>query len=282
MSVRIIEGSVAHPTNRTYRDEGSIHDDAVAQGLGFRGGTVAASTHLDLFPPVLVAAFGERWFEEGCLSLYFRHATIDGEAVRASVIAGDDGRASATIVTLEGDVVADGTATVGAHAADSALRARDLRHDPTGLRIVSKVQLGDVIGPVVTSCPSHIQRERLSDRVIASPIEWYHALSPWGGPVAAPSSTMQMFTRVGAEFLQSRAAEAVVLWGAMELRHHGEPIMCDRDYEVEGTVVAVGQTPKTETLWYDLVARDGRGDIVATTRVLNRFVKASSPLYGDS
>ena len=35
----------------------NIHDDATAQNLGFRGGTIAGSIHLDQFPPVLMAAF---------------------------------------------------------------------------------------------------------------------------------------------------------------------------------------------------------------------------------
>ena len=32
--------------------EGSIHDQATAEKLGFRGGTVAGSNHMDLFPPL--------------------------------------------------------------------------------------------------------------------------------------------------------------------------------------------------------------------------------------
>ena len=34
--------------------EGSIHDDATASKLGFRGGTVAGDIHMNQFPPVLV------------------------------------------------------------------------------------------------------------------------------------------------------------------------------------------------------------------------------------
>ena len=50
----------------------NIHDDATAQKLGFRGGTIAGSIHMDQFPPVLVEAFGPAWFETGSLSLAFR------------------------------------------------------------------------------------------------------------------------------------------------------------------------------------------------------------------
>ncbi len=63
--------------------QGSIHDDATASKLGFRGGTVAGSIHMDQFVPVLLEAFGSSWFETGYLSLRFLNATTDREVVRA-------------------------------------------------------------------------------------------------------------------------------------------------------------------------------------------------------
>jgi hypothetical protein len=61
---------------------GSIHDDATAAELGFRGGTVAGDVHMNQFPPVLIDLFGKDWFEQGYLSLIFRNATIDREQVQ--------------------------------------------------------------------------------------------------------------------------------------------------------------------------------------------------------
>src|SRR5688572_8211252 len=61
----------------------NIHNDATAQKLGFRGGTIAGSVHLDQFAPILVHAFGQSWFETGSLSLAFRNATISGDEVIA-------------------------------------------------------------------------------------------------------------------------------------------------------------------------------------------------------
>jgi hypothetical protein len=78
-----ITGPVRSPRNLAANVAGSIHDDATATSLGFRGGTVAGSIHMDQFPPLLLVAFGDRWFETGSLSLYFRHATTDGEPVQA-------------------------------------------------------------------------------------------------------------------------------------------------------------------------------------------------------
>ena len=61
---------------------GSIHDNATATELGFRGGTVAGDIHMNQFPPVLVDLFGETWFEQGYLSLLFRNPTVDREEVQ--------------------------------------------------------------------------------------------------------------------------------------------------------------------------------------------------------
>ena len=58
-------GPVRKPRNSAANEKGSIHDDAVAQKLGFRGGTVAASLHMEQFPPLLLHMFGPRWWECG-------------------------------------------------------------------------------------------------------------------------------------------------------------------------------------------------------------------------
>src|SRR5919108_788086 len=78
-------GPLRESVNQAGEVDGSIHNDAVATKLGFRGGTVAGSIHLELFPPVLIEAFGERWLERGTLSINFRNPTTNREAVRAFV-----------------------------------------------------------------------------------------------------------------------------------------------------------------------------------------------------
>jgi hypothetical protein len=42
-----ITGPVRSPRNLAATITGSIHDDATATSLGFRGGTVAGSVHMD-------------------------------------------------------------------------------------------------------------------------------------------------------------------------------------------------------------------------------------------
>src|SRR5215475_5505174 len=127
----VITGPVRTPRNLAANVTGSIHDDTTATALGFRGGTVAGSIHMDQFPPLLLDAFGPRWFEDGGLSLYFRNATTDGEPVLALVERppsdGSDAQVRAWATTPAGVLVADGTAGAGDPEASSALHGRDLR-----------------------------------------------------------------------------------------------------------------------------------------------------------
>jgi hypothetical protein len=79
-------GPYRRPRNLESKDPSSIHNDETARKLGFRGGTIAGSFHMEQFPPLLLRAFGERWFEHGNLSCYFRNATLDNESVADSCI----------------------------------------------------------------------------------------------------------------------------------------------------------------------------------------------------
>ncbi|NDG93229.1 MAG: hypothetical protein EBY55_08830, partial [Gammaproteobacteria bacterium] len=94
---------------------GSIHDDATATELGFRGGTVAGDIHMNQFPPVLVDLFGETWFEQGYLSLLFRNPTVDREEVQVFAEVPAPG-ATETRVWMEradGLLVCEGSAGLG-------------------------------------------------------------------------------------------------------------------------------------------------------------------------
>ncbi|MDZ7669707.1 MAG: hypothetical protein U5Q16_09930 [Gammaproteobacteria bacterium] len=126
---------------------GSIHDDATATRLGFRGGTVAGSVHMDQCAALLVEEYGKRWFEQGALSLYFRNATTDGERVQAVCEVPHGASQVSVWLRREDDLeVAAGTASLGEHGA-TALRTRDLRPvEPQALRILKGLVPGAGIG----------------------------------------------------------------------------------------------------------------------------------------
>jgi hypothetical protein len=264
---------------------GSIHDDATAAPLGFRGGTVAGSVHLELFPPLLIEAFGPRWFERGTLSMYFRNATVDQELVRAFVevpqTGGRDAQVAVSIERDDGLLVGEGTSSVGEPDDCTALGQRDLQPFPPGeLRILAGVVPNDTLGEHEGCVTMAQQQERRP--VITDPLDWYWGASPWGGPVLTPYTEVSLLYAGPALELGSRLESAVGLFSAIELRHFNGPLLADATYCVTGTILAVGQSPKTEYVWFDSEARDQDGSLVGGMRMQLRWMKASSDLYGTA
>jgi acyl dehydratase len=282
----VITGPVRRPRNLAAQARGSIHDDETAAALGFRGGTVAGSIHMDQFPPLLLQAFGQRWFETGSLSLYFRHATTDGEPVQALVqrprSADRDAQVRAWATTADDALVADGTAAAGNPSEPSALHSRDLRPvDPAGLRILRALRPGHVLGDCQVAVDGERQRSVLRQGAMTEPLGWYTGSSPWGGPIASPSAVVGLlYARLVAGIADSMGPH-VGLFGAIEIRFHAGPVFLDRTYRVTGEVTALSQTPRTEVLWFDSRALDDAGAPVAGMRMMLRQMKQSSPRYQD-
>ena len=59
---------------------------------------------------------------------------------------------------------------------------------------------------------------------------------------------------------------------------HG-PMLAAKTYRAGGTLLHVGETPKTEYAWFDTWADDASGKRVVEMRMMLRFMKASSPVY---
>ncbi len=300
----VLVGPLREPRNLAANEAGSIHEDSQAQKLGFRGGTVAGSIHMEQFPPLLVHAFGPHWFETGSLSTYFRNATMDREPVRAFVelpfdlnlggagigpptaLGGvaiepqpvEDAQVNVWMERDDGTLVLEGTASVGQPRDPSMLRAKLAEpREPGEQRILGHLSPGDVGEPVAVRLTLQEAKPRLD--AITEPLDWYTGDSPWGGPIVEPGLLVHMMVQV-----QRRIAlptDAVGLYGAIEVRHLAGPVFMDHDYEVSGHIHAIGQTPKTEYLWYETIMRDGGTDVASMLMML-RFMKASSPLWENA
>ena len=280
----VIRGPLRSSVNRSQNVKGSIHDDATATKLGFRGGTVAGSIHMELFPPLLLQAFGNRWFEHGTLSMYFINATTDREPVRAFMAQAPAGTADAQVdVWIEredGMRVAEGSASGGNPGEPTALLRRPLdRFEPGELRILQGIGPGTKFEPIDVRLDLQPQIDRMA--VITEPLDWYTGDSPWGGPIAMPTSTVQMLYAKSLATLRGQMGGAVGLFGAIELRNINGPVRVDTPYRVSGEVIAVGQSPKTEYMWFETGMDDESGKRVAEMRMLLRFMKASSSLYRE-
>lgn len=275
----LLVGPLRRSVNNASAVAGSIHDDATATRLGFRGGTVAGSIHMELFPPLLLRAFGTRWFERGTLSLYFMNATTDREEVRAfarePAPGARDAQVEVWIEREDGLRVAEGTASVGEPKEKTALAARDLARFASGdYRILAGVRPGASLGEHharVTRAEQDARRELTTD-----PLDWYFGDSPWGGSILTPTTAVQLLYRQPAAVLGAGAGRVVGLFGAIELRNVNGPLRVDRDYRVTGEVVALGQSPRTEYAWFESAADDERGARIAEMRMLLRYMKGSS------
>ncbi len=285
----VIVGPYRRPRNAGSAGAGSIHDDETAKAVGFRGGTIAGSTHMNQFPPVLIRAFGNGWFEAGSLSCYFLNATISNEAVRCFVEVPSAGASDAHVrAWMEQDTgtqVLDATASVGADPARTLLRQRLASLLPRGdTRIYAHLEPGM---PMATQRARAQAPEAGRMALMTEPLDWYAGPSPWGGPIVAPGNLAQMMRR-GEQSVRrpqgdgAPAGGGVGLFGAIEIRHINGPVFVDHDYEVAGKVLAVGETPKSEYFWYESILREpGGGKDVASMIMMIRTMKASSPFWKE-
>jgi hypothetical protein len=173
--------------------------------------------------------------------------------------------------------------------ARSELRTRNLKTcDDSQLRLLKGVKAGAALGaPAMLIAAKAGQDAQIAAGVLSEPIDWYRGASPWGGPIASINSTATLMFRLltgdGENSHYQRVSPAIgetlAMFGAFEIAYEAGPVFLDRPYTVEGRVVGVGDSPKTELLWWDATARDEKGVVVATMRHLMRFLKASSPLY---
>jgi hypothetical protein len=283
------QGPVRTPRNSSQQVKGSIHDDAVAQKLGFRGGTVAGSLHMEQFPPLLVHLLGPRWWETGGLSLYFRYATTDLEPVRCSAVAPTRAqlvpnqrievwmeRAGDGAAPLER--VAEGTASVGEVDCGSALRQRLTLVPPPGeLRILAGLDAQATCAGVATRIDNAALDERLA--VITEPMPEY-ADGYTAKRRVLPPSLMVRAMRAVEPALLAQTEPVVGLFGAIEVQHLHGPLFAETDYLAQGRIRAVSDTPKTEYFWYETILTEaGEARPVASMLMMLRFMKASSPLW---
>ena len=269
------------PWNLSIDAKGSIHDDATANDLGFRAGTVAGDIHLEQFGGLCTEAFGRRWFETGWISMQFLNPTAHLEPVDAFVD-GDGDIREAGIDTPEGTGIARGNVGIG-DASKSALALKDRRGvDPSTLRMLRDVSPGQATDVQRRRPRGHDQHRRLAAGASTDPLEWYGESSPWGGGIASPLTTCQLLVAGATDTIAASCGDFVGLYGAIEIRWLNGPVLLDAEYEITGEVLDVADSPKTEVLWFRTratdVARPDAGPVAEVT-MMTRLLKASSPRW---
>ena len=261
-----------------------IHNDDTARKIGMRGGTIPGTIHLNLFAPLIIEFFGQRWFEKGSLSMFYTYATLDREEVRAVIEmplkdAGDV-QVNAWVETPEGQTVAKGTLAIGEPQETSYVRNVSLANTPPeDLRILAGLRVGEEVPPRENVVFTQEELDKVLE-TITDPLDWYKGSSPWGASILNPSS---MYTVLNIGFPRDRIAPAVGFFGAKELRNINGPLKANIPYRNTGKVICIGASPKTEFAWVDSELHEQEsGKLIADMRHMTRWMKNSSPLYRES
>jgi len=245
--------------DQTYDDHASIHDDATAQKLGFKGGTIEGPTHYSQFSPLGYALWGERFMEQGCLSVHYRNPAFEGEKIRAFLKKCPDAHYAEIWAEKEDGVeVLRGSASIGMGGRPTALESRlqalapldrpvvmaDLTVGMKTARVPARMDIGQHMGHLY---PFSLEQKL---KVITEPSSWYSGDdNPWGRaiiPFEMLSVLMQYTARIG----HFPVREPVVgLFADQEIRLLDGPLFVGEDYEVERELVALSGSRRTESFW---------------------------------
>src|SRR6186713_1905985 len=228
---------------QVYDSHASIHDDATAQKLGFKGGTIEGPTHFSQFAPLGARLWGQAWFESGCLSAHYRSVCYEGEEVQAilSKPLPRTSQCQIQMVKRDGTEVLRGSASVGDVPVATALEVRlgELKPltDPVILRDVKVAQtskrqtvrmafdqnMGDLY-------PFSL-RQKLA--VITENSPYYSgADNPWGRAIIPMEMLSVLFQYRSKDDPLPAKGPAVGLFADQEIRLVKGPLFVDEDHEV--------------------------------------------------
>jgi hypothetical protein len=281
-------------STQEYDAHASIHDDATAQKLGFKGGTIEGPTHFSQFAPLCVAAWGVRWLEQGCLSAHYRNPCFEGERVRA-FLAKPAAGATHTKIWMQredGTEILQGTASIGPDHPHSALdqRLTELRA-PEQRVILRDVEVG------MRSPRMQIQMDAsqhmgalypfsLEDKlqVITERSPWYSeagaGTSPWRRPII-PFEMISVLLNHATWSVQFPVKGPVVgLFADQEIRLISGPLFVGEPYEIAREVVALSGSRRTESMWVRTrVFKPGSNEMLATMLLNSAYLKDSYANY---
>jgi hypothetical protein len=277
-----------------YDEHASIHDDAIAQKLGFRGGTIEGPTHFSQFAPLAFALWGERWFSEGCISAHYRNAVYEGERVRASLTQQSADHAAITMEKEDGTEVLRGSASVGSDAPPSALEERIKTLPAPGTLVILRdihVGLKTARRRVEMGAEQHMGalypfslEQKLAK--ITEPSPWYEANGASGSPFGRAIIPLEMISVLlnytsKLDALLVRGG-AVGLFADQEIRLIKGPLFVGEPYEIEREVVALSGSKRTESMWIKTsVYTPGSNDLLATMLLNIASLKDSYANYAS-
>ena len=247
--------------DQQYSGHTSIHDDDMAEKLGFRAGPIEGPTHFSQFVPLLAEIWGKDWFERGCFSAHFQNMVVEGEQVRAFVERPAPGatRVRCWAEKADGTPVLEASASIG-DSGPSLLDERMARlRPPERLVILADLHVGmtgaeeervrmDADQHMGDLYPFSLNQklERITEN---SP--WYSQAdaSPWGRPIIPLEmvSVLAGYTSKQAAFPVKQPV--IGLFADQEIRMIDGPLLVGEDYLIKREVVALSESKRTESYW---------------------------------
>ncbi len=283
---------------QVYDGHVSIHDNAMAQKLGFKAATVEGPTHFSQFDPLCERLWGDAWFETGCISAHYRNAVFAGEEVRAAVLKPKAAQSQIDIrmIKRDGTQVLRGTASVGRGQSATALdkRLRDEIKPLTDAVILRDVKVGmktprQTVRMDFDQNMGELYPFSLRDKlkVITEPSPLYQpdraADNKWGRAIIPFEMLSVVFQYRSRDDRLPVKGPAVGLFADQEIRLLDGPLFVGESYELEREVVALSGSPRTESLWVrSSVFAPPSGRAVATMLLNLASIKASLPGYAET
>ncbi|MBE0593714.1 MAG: hypothetical protein IH616_15075 [Gemmatimonadales bacterium] len=282
--------------DQEYGGHASLHDDSMAERLGFRAGPIEGPTHFSQFVPLLAQIWGQAWFERGCLSAHYQNMVIEGESVRAFVEIPTAGatRTRAWAEKADGTPVLEASASLGPDHGETLLEARLAKLRPPGeLRILADLRVGMTGGAdeAVRMDPDqhmgHLYPFTLNQKLanITESSAWYSDpdSTPWGRAIIPLEmvSVLAGYTSRQAGF--PVRGPAVGLFADQEIRMVDGPLLVGEPYLIRREIVALSDSKRTESYWVRSRIFDAAGERLKAVMLLNHAsLKNSYAGYAQS
>ncbi|WP_339799882.1 hypothetical protein [uncultured Marinobacter sp.] len=281
--------------DQEYSGHTSIHDDSMAEKLGFRAGPIEGPTHFSQFVPLLAEIWGKDWFERGCFSSHFQNMVVEGESVRAFVERPAPGatRVRAWAEKADGTPVLEASASLGPDDGDSLLDQRMAKlRPPEKLVILADLEVGMTGAedePVCMAADQHMgnlypfslnqKLERITEN---SP--WYSdaTASPWGRAII-PLEMISVLAEYSSKLARFPVKQPTVgLFADQEIRMIDGPLLVGENYLIRREIVALSESKRTESYWVRSRIYDASGQHLKAEMLLNHAtLKHSYPHYDE-
>lgn len=299
-STQSICGEFRHPRqmlgDQTYDGHLSLHDDKMAEDLGFSGAPIEGPTHFSQFVPLLHEIFGNAWFETGCISAHYQNMVVEGEEVRAFAELPAPGECITRIWAekRDGTPVLEGTAGIGPDYSESELDRRRARlNPPDQLVILSDLEVGmkgKQSEKVVMDFDQHmgdLYPFSLSNKLqcITETSPWYTreggSDSPWGRAII-PLEMISVLTQYTSREAGWRVkGPAVGLFADQEIKLIKGPLFVNQSYHLEREIVFLSESRRVESNWVMTRVYDDTDDLVAECLLNSATLKDSYEKYAE-